>query len=77
MSAPVLHAPNHRASVLTVAPRKEECFRGEVGFTGLGMLYSPMQLLNFRELVDCRGRFQMVGVRGLLALIPETFRHYW
>ena len=45
--------------------------------SGPSMLYSPMQLLNFRELVDCRGRFQMVGVRGRLALIPETFRHYW
>lgn len=28
---------------------------------------------NFRELVDYRGRFQMVGVRGPLALIPEIF----
>ena len=32
---------------------------------------------NFRELVGCRGRFQMVGVRGPLALIPEISRHYW
>lgn len=74
MNTPIFHTPNLRASVLTVAPRKQkECFCDEAGFTGPSILYLSMQLLNFRELVDCWGRFQMVGVCGQLALIPETF----